>query len=98
MPYGEGYTDDELAEQQAAYAATDDEATYEVITAGARFTVSGINSAKVVAGADGIYRKIDEHRDREQRQCQGCGELVDRLTGDGLCRECDTIWSPDRTQ
>jgi hypothetical protein len=30
MPYGEGYTDEQLAELQAAYAATDDDATYEV--------------------------------------------------------------------
>jgi hypothetical protein len=61
MPYGEGWTDEELAEQQAAYAATDDEATYEVTAAnGTKFTVCGINSARVVAGTDGHYRKIDD--------------------------------------
>jgi hypothetical protein len=60
MPFGEGYTDDELAEMQAAYAATDDDATYEVITAeGSRLTVTGINSARVVAGTDGTYRRVD---------------------------------------
>ena len=60
MPYGEGRTDEELAELQAAYAATD-QATYEVTTAkGTRLTVTGINSAKTVAGTDGRYRKISD--------------------------------------
>jgi hypothetical protein len=61
MPYGEGWTDEDLAEQQAAYAATDDTATYEVTTAaGTRLTVTGIHSARVVAGVDGRYRRTDE--------------------------------------
>jgi uncharacterized protein (DUF3084 family) len=61
MPYGEGYTDDELAELQAAYAATDDQATYEVTTAkGSILTVTGINSARAVAGTDGSYRKVND--------------------------------------
>ena len=61
MPYGEGYTDDELADLQATYAATNDEATYEVTTAkGTTFTVFGINSAQTVAGTDGRYRKIGD--------------------------------------
>jgi hypothetical protein len=56
MPYGEGYTDDELEAAQRAYASTDDEVTYEVTTStGSKFTVLGINTARVVAGADGEY-------------------------------------------
>ncbi|MBW8792148.1 MAG: hypothetical protein JF597_00655 [Streptomyces sp.] len=42
----------------AKYRATDDNKTYEVVTAkGTRITVSGINSAKAVAGKDGTYRE-----------------------------------------
>jgi hypothetical protein len=40
------------------YARTDDDKTYEVITGkGTRITVSGINSAKAVAGKDGTYQE-----------------------------------------
>ncbi len=58
MPYGEGYTDKQLRRARREYAKTDDNATYEVVTPkGTRLTVSGINSAKAVAGTDGTYRK-----------------------------------------
>lgn len=30
-------------------------------------------------------------------QCQGCGDEVDALTGDGLCTDCDNIWAADTT-
>jgi len=40
------------------YKATDDNHTCEVTTSkGARLTAKGINSAKVLAGKDGTYRK-----------------------------------------
>ena len=40
------------------YRATDDNHTYEVTTGkGTRLTAKGINSAKVLAGKDGTYRK-----------------------------------------
>lgn len=58
MPYGEGYTKRELKKIARDYAKTDDNATYEVTTArGTKLRVSGINSAKAVAGKDGTYRK-----------------------------------------
>jgi hypothetical protein len=58
MPYGEGYSKRALAKIAREYAKTDDNATYEVTTAkGSKLTVSGINSAKAVAGKDGTYRK-----------------------------------------
>lgn len=62
MPYGEGYTDDELEQIRQQYEATDDDATYEVTFPDGRMTitVSGINSAKAVAGRDGQYRKLDD--------------------------------------
>lgn len=44
--------------EAARYKATDDDKTYEVVTAkGTRITVSGINSAKAVAGKGGTYRE-----------------------------------------
>ncbi len=43
--------------EAAAYAATDDDLIYQVITPkGTRVTVRGINSAKVVAGKTGTYK------------------------------------------
>jgi hypothetical protein len=30
-------------------------------------------------------------------QCQGCGDEVAALTGDGLCTDCDNIWAADTT-
>jgi len=58
VPYGEGYTKRELKKIARDYAKTDDDATYEVTTSkGTRLTVSGINSAKAVAGKDGTYTK-----------------------------------------
>ena len=40
------------------YKARDDNHTYEVTTSkGTRLTAKGINSAKVLAGKDGTYRK-----------------------------------------
>lgn len=40
------------------YAKTDDSHTYEVTTAkGTRIKVTGINSAKAVAGKDGTYKR-----------------------------------------
>lgn len=59
MPYGEGYTDAELARMQREYAKTDDDSTYEVTTAkGSKFKAQGINSAKVLAGKDGTIKKV----------------------------------------
>jgi hypothetical protein len=44
-----------------AYEASDDGATYEVMTPkGTRLTVTGINSARVVAGKGGTIRKVAE--------------------------------------
>lgn len=42
----------------AEYRRTDDNKTYEVTTAkGSKLIVSGINSAKAVAGRDGTYKE-----------------------------------------
>jgi hypothetical protein len=58
MPYGEGRSKQELDRIAREYAKTDDNAKYEVTTAkGTRIKVSGINSAKAVAGKDGTYKK-----------------------------------------
>ncbi len=48
------------AERAAAeYAATDDDKTYEVTTGGGtKLTVTGINSARVVAGSTGTFREV----------------------------------------
>ncbi|MGC4855898.1 hypothetical protein ACLQ24_21520 [Micromonospora sp. DT4] len=41
-----------------ARAKTDDNHTYEVVTGkGTRLTAKGINSARVLAGKDGTYRR-----------------------------------------
>lgn len=58
MPYGEGYSKKELKKIARDYAKTDDNKTYEVTTAkGTKLRVSGINSAKAVAGKDGTYKE-----------------------------------------
>lgn len=58
MPYGEGYSDEDLKKIQRDYAKTDDNHTYQVVTAkGSRLTVKGINSARAVAGKDGTYKR-----------------------------------------
>jgi hypothetical protein len=55
--------------QAAEYRRTDDDHIYVVITAkGTRLTVTGINSAKAVAGRDGTYQRRtspDEPRTNE---------------------------------
>jgi hypothetical protein len=44
--------------EAAEYRRTDDNETYVVTTSkGTRLTVSGINSAKAVAGKDGTFKK-----------------------------------------
>jgi hypothetical protein len=59
MPYGEGRSKRELKKIARDYAKTDDNATYEVTTdKGTRIKVSGINSAKAVAGKDGTFKKV----------------------------------------
>lgn len=58
MPYGEGYSKKELKRIQREYAKTDDNHTYVATTAsGTRVIVTGINSAKAVAGKDGTYKR-----------------------------------------
>ncbi|MGI5214970.1 hypothetical protein [Plantactinospora sp. CA-290183] len=59
--------EDRTPEEQAdaaraaeAYAATDDDHTYDVTTAkGTRLVAHGINSARVLAGKGGTYRRKD---------------------------------------
>jgi uncharacterized protein (DUF849 family) len=57
----EDRTEEQKAEARrasAAYRARDDDKTYEVTTGkGTQVTVTGRNSAKVVAGKDGTYRE-----------------------------------------
>lgn len=43
--------------EAAEYAATDDDKTYVVTKGSARFTVKGRNSARVVAGKDGVIKE-----------------------------------------
>lgn len=60
MPYGEGRSDRELKRIAREYTKTDDNASYEVTTSkGTRIKVTGINSAKAVAGKDGTYKKSE---------------------------------------
>lgn len=58
MPYGEGRSKQELKKIARDYARTDDTKIYEVTTLqGTKIKVSGINSAKAVAGKDGTYEE-----------------------------------------
>lgn len=92
---GQGRSDEEYDRIAKEYAATDDDKTYEVVTAGgSRFVAQGINSAKTLAGKDGTFTaKKDQpkpapsmaeqaSRDRQARREALVNGAADRMTAE----------------